>query len=274
MSEEFRLSDESIEALQADTQLQEQASAAQDAAVEASEMPELPQGEASTQAPTEAKNDVTKPEKSLQDRALDAASGLIPGAGSLPNVMRPAIEAAQANGLLPTEGVGGETVDAMKDNPLAPAAMGLMDFGVNTYNFLMPGEQFDVKRQTDGMLAPYDNKVKQTIRDVSSFLLPEILGMRGAGLRMAGTRLPGMLGKLQKVKSVQYLSKLVGGTAMGIGIQDINLDPYGDLKENPQEGMNAAGALKANWPMTWRFLPDGLATKYDDTPDEKRAKNL
>ena len=137
-------------------------------------MPELPQGEASTQAPTEAKNDVTKPEKSLQDRALDAASGLIPGAGSLPNVMRPAIDAAQANGLLPTEGVGGETVDAMKDNPrLAPAAMGLADFGVNTYNFLMPGEQFDVKRQTDGMLAPYDNKVKQTIRDVSSFLLPE-----------------------------------------------------------------------------------------------------
>ena len=99
--------------------------------------------------------------------------------------------------MLPTEGVGGEAVDAMKDNPLEPAAMGLMDFGVNTYNFLMPGEQFDVKRQTDGMLAPYDNKVKQTIRDVSSFLLPEILGLRGAGLAMKGTTLPGMLGKAQ-----------------------------------------------------------------------------
>ena len=41
---------------------------------------------------------------------------------------------------------------------------------------------------------------------------------------------------------------------MGMGIQDINLDPYGDLEENQQEGMNATGALKANWPMTWRLL--------------------
>ena len=156
--------------------------------------------------------------------------------------MRPAIEAAQANGLLPTEGVGGETVDAMKDNPLAPAALGLADFGVNTYNFLMPGEQFDVKRQTEGMLAPYDN-TKQTIRDVASFVIPEILGLRGAGLRMQGTKLPGMLGKLSKLKSFNtYLSLLVGGGAMGMGIQDINLDPYGDLEENQKEGMNATGA--------------------------------
>ena len=98
MNEEFRLSDEARQALRADYQLQERATAAQDAAIEASETPELPQGEASTQAPTEAKNDVTKPEKSLQDRALDAASGLIPGAGSLPNVMRPAIEQHKLTG--------------------------------------------------------------------------------------------------------------------------------------------------------------------------------
>ena len=273
MNEEFRLSDEDRQALRADQQLQERATAAQDAAIEASETPELPQGEASTQAPTEAKNDVTKPEKSLQDKALQAAGGLIPGSNVLTGVLDKGMEYAQANGLLPSEGVAGEVVDAMQGDPLEAPAKGLADFGVNTYNFLMPGEQFDVKRQTDGMLAPYDNKVKQTIRDVSSFLLPELLGLRGASLKMAGTRLPGMLGKLQKAKSVQYLSKMVGGTAMGIGIQDINLDPYGDLDENKQEGMNATGALKANWPMTWRMLPDGLATKYDDTPDEKRAKN-
>ena len=201
MNDDFRLSDEDMQALQADQQLQERANAAQDAALEAEQQPELPQGEASTQAPAAANNNVTKPEKSPQDRAMQAAGSLMPGANVLTGVLDKGMELAQQNGLLPSEGTQGEIVDAAQGNQLEAPAMGLADFGVNTYNFLMPGDQFDVKRQTEGMLAPYDNKVKQTIRDVSSFLLPELMGMRGLGLKMAGTRLPGLLGKVQNMKS-------------------------------------------------------------------------
>ena len=141
MNDEFQLSSESIEALQAQNELQQRASAAQDAAIQASETPELPQEEASTQAPTEANNDVTNPKEKgnpLQEEVLKQASNMMPMAGV--NKMKDAaINAAQHFGVLPTEGVQGEIVDAMKGDPLADPAMGLLDFGVNAYNFLMPG---------------------------------------------------------------------------------------------------------------------------------------
>ena len=59
MNDEFQVSPEDLEALRSSEELQQRATAAQDAAIQASETPELPQEEASTQAPTEAKNDVT-----------------------------------------------------------------------------------------------------------------------------------------------------------------------------------------------------------------------
>lgn len=116
----------------------------------------------------------------------------------------------------------------------------------------------------------FENDVIQTVREISSIVLPTV-GLGGFG----AARLAGAAGKLAKgSKASKFLTdplvKWIGNTSFQAGT-----GAFVDYTvEINQEDDNLAGVLKANWPQQMGWIPENVATLDSDDPDAKRAKNV
>ena len=77
---------------------------------------------------------------------------------------------------------------------------------------------------------------------------------------------PKWLKSLGNRKSFEYISKF------GIDIGTAGLVDY--VAEQNQKDDNLLGTLKKYWPRTYQWIPNSIATTDDDSPGEKRAKNV
>ena len=139
---------------------------------------------------------------------------------------------------------------------------GATDFAVDLIN-LTPGVELP-------KVPEFENEVTQTIREISSIVLPTI-GLGGAGTARLAT-LAGKASKATKAGAFvnDPLVKWIGTTAFNAGT-----GAFVDYTvEINQEDDNLAGVLKANWPTQFGWIPDNVATLDSDEPDGIRAKNV
>jgi hypothetical protein len=145
---------------------------------------------------------------------------------------------------------------------VAPA-VGVVDTMTDAFNM---ATGFNVPK-----LPEYEDKVSTAVRNISGLVIPS-LGLRGMAIQ-AGTKLqaaggvgPKWLRSLGNRKSFEYMSKF------GIDIGTGGLVDY--VAEQNQKDDNLAGTLKKYWPRTFQWIPNSIATTDDDSPGEKRAKNV
>ena len=133
---------------------------------------------------------------------------------------------------------------------------GLVDFGVDLINKL-PG--VNVPKPPE-----FQTKHLQALREIASVVAPTIilskLGIKGG--TAAHSRVGWSLGNNAFVKAASGL-----GIELGAGVA------VGAVSSEYEED-NLTGSLKQNFPETWDFIPDSLATLKDDPPDLKRKKNI
>ncbi len=161
------------------------------------------------------------------------------------------------SGLNESEGFLGTTLDLLS----APGA-GLNDYFNDEFNKI-PG--VNLRR------APkYENEVSQSVRELSSFILP-FLFMRRAGKQAAGT--------LATSKPATSISSRFPATSRAgkwmaeLGI-DTSVGAYVDStnKLNSVDD-NLSGWLKKSWPSTYRWIPSDWATLDGESPDVWSEKN-
>lgn len=144
--------------------------------------------------------------------------------------------------------------------PVAPGeavATGVVDWGVSLINNI-PGV-------TLPKLPKYQDEVATAVRDISSVVIPTVaLTTTGVGALSAA-------GKASKVKIladpfVKWLGTTSASAGIGAGVDFV--------AETNQTDDNVLGTLKKNFPKTYGWVPDDLATLDSDSPDQKRAKNV
>lgn len=145
------------------------------------------------------------------------------------------------------------------DFTTAPGA-GIADFVVDALN-LIP--KVDIPKAPE-----FENDVSQTVREISSIVIPTaLLGGMGSGA-IAG-RAAGVTGKMGKFLN-DPLVKQLGNVAFQAGA-GAAVDYTVEIN---QEDDNLAGSLRKTWPRWFGWVPDDLATLDSDSPDVKRAKNV
>ena len=144
---------------------------------------------------------------------------------------------------------------------LSAAGTGLVDFAVEGINMMAGWVGFD---QPVPKLPEYESQIAQSARELSSVVLPTMLG--------GGAAVSGIKG-LQAVKGSATLTatlpRVIGTNAAQAGSGAL----VGAISATSRED-NATGALKQNYPRTWGWLPDWLATNESDSPDDKWRKNI
>ena len=150
----------------------------------------------------------------------------------------------------------------------AAAIRGVVDTATDFANFILPDFIPDIPKAS-----PYENNVAQTVRAISSVVLPTMgvqsLGMRGAAsLQAKAVSKLGAANPINRLGNTAFM-KFVGerGIEAGAGVV------VGAVASEYEED-NLTGMLKKNWPATWDFIPDSWATLAGDTPDIKRQKNI
>ena len=152
-------------------------------------------------------------------------------------------------------------VDLGLDLLSAPGA-GLNDYFNDEFNKI-PG--VNLRR------APkYENEVAQSIRELSSFILPFLM------LRQAGKQAVGTLAATKPATAISTRfpkTSRAGSWMAELGI-DTSVGAYVDAtnKLNSVDD-NLAGWLKKSWPMTYRWIPSDWATLDGESPDVWAAKN-
>ena len=148
-------------------------------------------------------------------------------------------------------------------NPEAKALANLMDapgqsildFGADLLNMI---PNVDAPKES-----PYENQVAQTVREISSVVIPTItIGGIGTSLLTRATQ--GL--KFFADPGLRHIGKVAFGAGSGAFVDytvEIN-----------QEDDNIAGALKKSWPRWFGWIPNDIATIDTDSPDVKRAKNV
>ena len=133
---------------------------------------------------------------------------------------------------------------------------GALDFGV------------DVINQIPGVNAPklpkFNNDVAQATREIFSIVGPTV-GLTATGVGTIGAAAKASKLKLLADPFVKWLGTTTASAGIGAGV-----DYVSELSEDD----NAAGMLKKNFPRTFGFIPDDIATLDGDSPDTKRMKNV
>ena len=165
----------------------------------------------------------------------------------------------------PTSGVGdfvkGIGQDLYED---AAPIVGISDTIIDTINMLSAGGP-DIPK-----LPKYESDTVEAIRNISGLVIPS-LGLRakllqaGAKAHAAGQAAP-WLRNLGNSKSFEWFAKFGADVGTGATVDYIS-------KQNQQDD-NVFGVLKAYFPKTFQWIPDSWATTADDSPGEKRAKNV
>ena len=152
----------------------------------------------------------------------------------------------------------GNTARMVSERMAAPG-MGMLDFGVDAINQIGP---FSSKI---GKVSDFDDELAQSVRDISSVVIPTYLltrlGLKGG--RVLGSKGPSIL----RDPVVQSLGET--GVAAGSGA----LVDY--LNVTSQEDLNLMGQVRQMLPEKFKFLaPDWIATLPSDSPDVKRNKTI
>ena len=142
------------------------------------------------------------------------------------------------------------------------AVAGVTDFVVDFLN-LVPGVEVP-------KLPAYENDVIQTVREMSSIVIPTI-GLTGLGTAGLQAKAATMVAKGQKAKFlVDPMVKKIGGMSFAAGTGAF-VDYTAEINQSDD---NLAGTLKQTWPRWYGWIPEDLATLPTDGADVKRAKNV
>ncbi len=145
--------------------------------------------------------------------------------------------------------------------------VGLSDTIIDTINLASAGGPNIPK------LPAYEDKTVQALRNISGLIIPT-LGLRslvitgGSKLhaaRTASSQAP-WLTKLGNSKSFEYFAKFGADIGAGAFVDYV--------AEQNQRDDNFFGTLKHYWPRTYQWIPNSIATTEDDTPGERRSKNV
>ena len=140
---------------------------------------------------------------------------------------------------------------------LAAPGRGISDFVVDTINML-PGVNL-------GKRPKFENDVAQSLREISSVVVPTIFITKGLGGAF-GTAASASRVKLFSDPFVKWVAPKMLGAGVGAAV-DYTV-------ETSQTGDNLSGALKKNFPAQFGWISDDIATLDSDSPDIKRQKNV
>ena len=168
--------------------------------------------------------------------------------------------------------LGNETLDkGLPENVKATLAMGagLVDWAVDGINWLtgISPEQDKQYGGTGGLpkLPKFEEEVGQSIRDISSVVLPNVLLSGGLGAAVKANK---------TVQTSKFLSdpvvKFVGERSLNAGI-GAGVDSIASAN---REGDNLSGTLKKTFPRSTGWIPDDIATMDGDSPDVKQKKSV
>ena len=144
--------------------------------------------------------------------------------------------------------------------------VGISDTIIDTINFLSAdGGRWDIPK-----LPAYEEKSAQALRNISGLVIPSLflrakLLTAGAKIHASGQAAP-WLQKLGNNKTFEYFAKFGADVGTGIATDYV-------AKQNQQDD-NVFGVLKNYFPKTYQWIPDSWATNADDSPGEKRSKNV
>jgi len=140
--------------------------------------------------------------------------------------------------------------------------IGVLDTLLGTYNFVTPGQDFELPK--------YQDEGTQFIRNLSSIVIPG-MGLSSAlskgGAAFAAAR-GGRLGAFLRDPFIVWAgsnSANIGGGA----IADLLAPSQGDV-----EGQTALGAAKEAFPTWMGWVPDNLTVQEGDNTDTVRLKNI
>ena len=151
----------------------------------------------------------------------------------------------------------------------AAPLVGISDTIIDTLNFLVDPEGA-IPGEGMPKIPEYESNATQALRNISGLVIPS-LGLRakllswGSRAHASATAAP-WLQRLGNSRSFQYFAKF--GADVGTG----GLVDY--VAEQNQRDDNLFGTLKHYWPQTFQWIPNSIATNADDTPGEKRLKNV
>lgn len=194
-----------------------------------------------------------EPEPEPQIAAPEATAPVQPEPEVQPS---PVQEEKRIGGQTREEALAGATLLSPELTELQTAAgAGIADFAVDAFNL--------VTRQEARKIPEFENEVAQSVRELSSVVLPTIL-LQGAGTAAIAS----------KAKNVKFLAdpavKWLGNTLFSAGV-GAGVDYTVEFNETDH---NATGMLKSTWPRTYSWIPDNIATLDSDSPDVKRMKNV
>ena len=143
--------------------------------------------------------------------------------------------------------------------------VGVADTLIDTINFVKAGNTFNIPK-----LPKYESDTYQALRNISGLVIPSLLArakllQTGAQLHASRQAAP-WLQKLGNNKTFEWFARFGADVGTGAGVDYI-------AKQN-QEDDNLLGILKDYFPKTYQWIPDSWATTKDDSPGEKRAKNV
>jgi len=147
----------------------------------------------------------------------------------------------------------------------AAPLVGISDTIIDTLNLFEAGHSVKIPK-----LPKYEEDTTQALRNISGLVIPS-LGLRakllqyGAKAHAAGQAAP-WLQRLGNSKSFQWFAKFGADVGTGATVDAV--------AEQNQQDDNVFGILKDYFPKTYQWIPDSWATTADDSPGEKRAKNV
>ncbi len=208
---------------------------------------------------TEASTGTTEPSEQVQEPSTE-------GIRSMQQVYEDRIEEGRdpnRPGVIGTaqdllEGTGRQFYENM-----APV-VGIADTLIDTINLLSAGGP-DIPK-----LPKYESNTTEALRNISGLVIPS-LGLRakllqaGAKIHASGQAAP-WLQRLGNSKSFEWFAKFGADVGTGAAVDYV-------AKQNQQDD-NVFGVLKAYFPKTYQWIPDSWATNADDSPGEKRHKNV
>ena len=140
---------------------------------------------------------------------------------------------------------------------LAAPGQGVNDFFVDAIN-LIPGANLKKRPK-------FENDITQSVREISSVVLPTVFITRGAGSGLSGAASASRL-KLLNDPFVKFVAPKLLGAGVGAGV-DYTV-------EFNQTDDNLSGTLKKSFPAQFGWISDDVATLDSDSPDVKRQKNV
>ena len=142
-------------------------------------------------------------------------------------------------------------------NVPAAAGAGITDFGIDLAN--------KIPNVAIPKLPRYEDETLNFVRDLSAFIIPQLyLSKYFKGkANMAHSKVKWKLGD-------GTFARFFGNAGVDAGVS-VLVDGVNSRNETDD---NLAGTLKKSWPKTYGWIPDNVATLDEDSPDQKRIKNI